>query len=399
MTASFPRVETDPVSGPELDALEADVAALEASLEAEIAARLPLAGGTLSGSLILAGDPTSNLEAVPRQYVASQIAALINGAPSTLDTLNEIATQLGNDESAVAALTATVAGKLSAAANLSDLANAVTARANLGLGTAATKDSGAAGQAGKVLAADDASTSNARTPTAHKSSHATGGSDVLSPADIAALAAAARGAASGVASLDANQKVNEARADGAILLRELSDAARASWLPGGAIAETMPRNFCQSQLTMTTGRLWLAGGIVIPGGRLVTSISVPAGTAGSGLTHTWFCLVDRAGNVIRKTADDTSATWPGPGVAGNVKTLNLATTYTPSSSIEVYVGVVEVGTTPASLWRLGGGLGSAIGTGGGLGDSANTGLTDPASLGATISAVPPGHNPFYAFIS
>lgn len=44
-------------------------------------------------------------------YVASQISALINSAPSILDTLGELATQLQSDESAAAALTSLVALK------------------------------------------------------------------------------------------------------------------------------------------------------------------------------------------------------------------------------------------------------------------------------------------------
>ena len=63
-----------------------------------------------------------------------------------------------------------------------------TARSSLGLGDSATKSVGTT--AGTIAAGDDSRLSNARTPVAHKTSHATGGSDALTAADIGAATAA-----------------------------------------------------------------------------------------------------------------------------------------------------------------------------------------------------------------
>ena len=74
-------------------------------------------------------------------YVQAELTELIGTAPATLDTLGEISASIANGDSDVVALTTTVGTKLAKASNLSDLANASTARGNLGVDAAGTDNS------------------------------------------------------------------------------------------------------------------------------------------------------------------------------------------------------------------------------------------------------------------
>jgi hypothetical protein len=121
--------------------------------------RRVLSGSGLSTAqvqaLIDAGDFATSDE------VDAAIAALVNSSPEALDTLNELADALDGDPNFAENVLALIGGKADASHN----------------------------HDGTYVGTSDARLTDARTPTAHKSSHSTGGPDALTPADIGAAAA------------------------------------------------------------------------------------------------------------------------------------------------------------------------------------------------------------------
>ncbi len=100
--------------------------------------------------------PTNASDAANKSYVDTQVAGLVDSAPGTLDTLNELAAALGDDANFATTTATSLGEKLVKTANLSDLASASTARTNLGLGTAATTAASAYATAAQGTKADTA---------------------------------------------------------------------------------------------------------------------------------------------------------------------------------------------------------------------------------------------------
>jgi hypothetical protein len=104
---------------------------------------------TMFSSAALTGNSTAVTQAdnddstkiATTAYVQREVSDLLGGAPAAFDTLLEISASIANGDSDVVSLTTVVGTKLAKASNLSDLADAGTARTNLGVDAAGTDNS------------------------------------------------------------------------------------------------------------------------------------------------------------------------------------------------------------------------------------------------------------------
>src|SRR5476649_1628277 len=86
------------------------------------------------------GDNTTQIATT--EFVQTALTALLDGAPGTLDTLNELAAALGDDPNFSATVLAAIAGKLAKDQNGADILDKALFMENLGLGDAAKRSVG-----------------------------------------------------------------------------------------------------------------------------------------------------------------------------------------------------------------------------------------------------------------
>ena len=97
--------------GTKLDGVEASADVTDAVTVAAAGA-LMRSGGTMTGNLVLNANPSAALGAATKQYVDTEVSSLVDSAPSTLDTLNELAAALGDDANFSTTVTNSIATKL-----------------------------------------------------------------------------------------------------------------------------------------------------------------------------------------------------------------------------------------------------------------------------------------------
>lgn len=170
-------------------------------------------------------------------------------------------------------------------------------------------------------------------------------------------------------------------------VRELEDAVVVPptdpWAVGGVIENIDRLRGAANTAVLSSGRLSLAGGFVIPAGQPILGIRFfSATTPANAPTHQWFALVDQLRNVLVKTADGTTGAW----ASNDDKSLLFAAPYIPDDEIAVYAGIVVVATTVPSMLALTHATSRNQDTPI-MAGSSTTGLTDPASLGATAGAI------------
>jgi hypothetical protein len=101
-----------------------------------------ISSGTLGSDLAAGGNkvtglgtPSANSDAATKSYVDTQVANLVDSAPGTLDTLNELAAALGDDPNYATTMTNALAAKLSLSGGTMTGAIAMGSNKITGLGT------------------------------------------------------------------------------------------------------------------------------------------------------------------------------------------------------------------------------------------------------------------------
>jgi hypothetical protein len=131
------------VSSTEIGYVDGVTSAIQTQIDSKLATTTaastyaPLASPTLTGVPLAptAAANTNTTQIATTAYVQTELTDLLNGAPGALDTLNELATALGNDANYSTTITTALAGKLALAGGTMTGALAMGTNKITGMGT------------------------------------------------------------------------------------------------------------------------------------------------------------------------------------------------------------------------------------------------------------------------
>lgn len=161
----------------------------------------------------------------------------------------------------------------------------------------------------------------------------------------------------------------------------LAEMKRAAWVPTGVTDESFARSAVSNTvLTMTTGQLRVTGRLLVPSGRTVSAVWCHFAGNSTAITNAWAALVRQSDLAVLAKSADNGATAITAGIR------SWALTWASGADTPVYVGLVQVGTGLASVAGQTA-FGALTAVAPAEAGTSTTGLTDPASLGATAAAV------------
>lgn len=250
-----------------------------------------IASGTLGTDLAAGGykvtglgTPSANSDAATKSYVDTQVANLVDSAPGTLDTLNELAAALGDDPNYATTMTNALAAKLSLSGGTMTGAIAMGSNKITGLGTptastdATTKAyiddvfgsttsaaasataaaTSATSAANSATAAATSATSAANSATAAATSATSAANSATAAATSATSAANSATAAATSATSSANSATAAASSATAAATSATSSASSATASANSANAASASATLANDWATLTSGPV--AGG-------------------------------------------------------------------------------------------------------------------------------------------
>jgi len=251
-----------------------------ADLAAALGDKAPLASPALTGTPTAptASGGTNTTQIATTAFVRAEIAALLDSAPGTLDTLNELAAALGDDANFAATMTTALAGKQPLDASLTAFAVLTTA-ANKGLyftgaDTPATFDISASGRALANIAGTSGSFPYLSGTDAWSLGTITAaGRALLDDADAAAQRATLSAAGFGVNTFTDLQTIAVADEALALLAKSTNGGVRLRPLTagGGSLEGVDPTG------TGSFAPLWLVGTAVTVAPSLTPRMAFPSG--------------------------------------------------------------------------------------------------------------------------